>query len=128
MRREPCSCSLGGQNPAARREFTESNGDYKERARRELDEALRQDPDLVFARAIGHFDFGMPVELSMAKIATEKNDTDWMAWLLLAEALRDKGMPGQGDALGQAAGIAREDRSVTLTIRPTTPVPSPGPP
>jgi hypothetical protein len=78
--------------------------------------------------AIGHFDFGMPVDLSMAQMAVQKSDADWMAWLLLTEALREKGMPGQGDALGQAEAIAQEDRSVTLTIRPATPVPSPGAP
>jgi hypothetical protein len=86
------------------------------RARREVDEALRLDPANVAARAIAHFGLHGPVELEAAKRATETAPGDWMAWLLLSEALRERHMRAQSDAARKAVELAFDDPSVTLTL------------
>ena len=84
-------------------------------ARRELDEALRQDPAHVRSRAIAHWMLGAPADLGPATAATSAHADDWLAWLLLADA-RD----GQSDATGRdeararAINIARSDASISI--------------
>ena len=95
----------GGQNPAARPEFTERNSDYRARARRELDEALRQDP---FSRLrSGHCALRARNARRSLDGHARPMAHDWMAWLLLAEALREHGTQGEDDALEQGDGHRR---------------------
>ena len=86
------------------------------RGRREIDEALRLDPGNVGARAIAHFELGQPVDLAAAERAIEVSPGDWMAWLLLAEAFRQRHMQAEGDTAERAVELAWDDPSVTITL------------
>jgi hypothetical protein len=88
-------------------------------AQRELDEALRQEPAHVRSRAIAHWMMGAPVDLERATTATRKSGDDWLAWLLLAEALEQHNdASGYRDAVTRAIEIARTDRSIKFTLTP----------
>jgi len=86
-------------------------------AKRELDEALRQQPDHVGARAIFHFMLGAPINFDRASEASRAHADDWLAWVLLADAARDRGDQEtfQG-ALARAVETAGGDRSVMLPV------------
>jgi hypothetical protein len=88
-------------------------------AKRELDEALRQDPDHVAAHAILHWLLGAPIDLERASAATRKSPRDWLAWLLLAQARdqRDDGA-GREQAFERAADLASADRSISFARKP----------
>jgi hypothetical protein len=89
--------------------------DARASANREVEEALRAEPDHVTARAIAHFMLAAPVDVAQATAATRKDAGDWLAWLMLADGLRLGGdRAGWTDALGRAVAIARADRSVEL--------------
>jgi hypothetical protein len=84
-------------------------------ARRELDEALRQDPAHVRARAIAHWLLGAPVDFERAAAATRTNAGDWLAWLLLSDAYEARNdRAGWDDAVRHVAELARADRSVRI--------------
>ncbi|HMF42363.1 MAG TPA: hypothetical protein VKQ32_16940, partial [Polyangia bacterium] len=86
-------------------------------ARRELDEARRQEPGHVVSRAVAHWMFGEAVDLDQATAAREQNGANWLAWLLLAEGYRQHGDgAGFADAITQALDSARADRSVELPV------------
>jgi hypothetical protein len=85
--------------------------------RREAAEALRQEPPHVLAQAVLHFALGQPVDLATARLTTATHPDDWMAWLLLAEALRaNRVTQNQGEAFENAARLMKADRAVTITI------------
>jgi hypothetical protein len=101
------------------------------RATQEIDEALRQDPDQVLAQAVRTFTLGVDPRVADALRATEKSPNDWLAWLLLAEALHDEGVTGQRvvAAVQKAVDLASEDLSVSLQLRSRRPLaPPPAPP
>jgi len=89
--------------------------EFRARARAELAEALRQDPAEVLGRAIAAFDLGETLDVAAARAATERQPSDWMAWLLLAKALEQHGVAdGRAEATAKAAELAALDPSVTL--------------
>src|SRR5262249_44275659 len=91
--------------------------EFRLAGRRELDEARRQQPDHVVSRAIAHWMFGEAVDLDQAAAASARNGSDWLAWLLLAEAYRQQGNgAGFGDALMRAVDTAKIDPSVALPV------------
>ncbi len=107
---------VGRRNHAARSEDVAVKRDAEARARREIDEALRLDPGNVGTRAIAHFELGQPVDLDTAKRATLASPGDWMAWLLLAEAFRERHMGAQDDTELKAVELAWDDPSVTIIL------------
>jgi hypothetical protein len=91
--------------------------DQKPAAEREIEEALRAQPDHVLAGAIAHFIFNAPVDIALARRATQSAPNDWLAWLLLADGLRQRGdAAGWNDAVVRARDLARSDRSVMLQV------------
>jgi hypothetical protein len=90
-------------------------------AKRELDEAIRLDPDHVTARSILHWMLGAPIDLERASAATRAHAGDWRAWLLLADALDDHhDQTGRDGALARVAELARDDRSIEIHLRPAS--------
>jgi tetratricopeptide (TPR) repeat protein len=91
--------------------------DQKAAARRDVDEALRQEPDHVVAGAIAPFILNAPVDVAQARRASEKSPHDWLAWLLLADGLRQRGdQAGWTDAVVRARDAARPDPSVMFQV------------
>jgi hypothetical protein len=91
--------------------------DQKPAAKREVEEALRAQPDHVLAGAIAHFIFNAPVDVTLAKRAAQAAPGDWLAWLLLADGLRQRGdQAGANDAIVRARDAARGDRSVMIQV------------
>jgi hypothetical protein len=82
-------------------------------AQHEIEEALRQEPDHVAARAIAHWALGAPIDLQQATAVSQKHGDDWLAWLLMAEALLAH-HDNADDALERASDLAAADRSVTI--------------
>jgi hypothetical protein len=86
-------------------------------ARREIDEALRQEPHHVRSLAIAHWMLGVPVDLEQATAASSANGDDWLAWLLVAEARgarRDSA--GQLEAATRVIEITSHDRSIAIRV------------
>jgi hypothetical protein len=84
-------------------------------AQREVAEARRAQPAHLMADAIAHFMLKTPVDLAQATLACKASPDDWLAWLLLSEALEqspDRGARQQ--ALKRAADLAGDDLSVEL--------------
>jgi hypothetical protein len=107
---------LGRRNHVAQSEDAVDQREAEAGARREIDEALRLDPGSVGTRAIAHFELGQPVDLDAAKRATLASPGDWMAWLLLAEAFRERHMGAQDDTELKAVELAWDDPSVTIVL------------
>jgi hypothetical protein len=82
-------------------------------AKHEIDEALRQEPDHVAARAIARWALGAPIDLQQATAVSQKHGDDWLAWLLVADALLAH-HDSAHDALERAIDLAHADRSVTI--------------
>ena len=98
-------------------ELSLAPGEPHSAAKHEIDEALRQEPDHVAARAIAHWALGAPSDLPQATAVSQKHGDDWLAWLLMAEALLAH-HGNADDALERAMDLAAADRSVTLpTVR-----------
>lgn len=90
--------------------------DPKAAAKREVEEALRAEPDHVTAGAIAHFILKAPVDLARATAATRKDGGDWLAWLVLADGFRLSGnRAGWNDAVARATQLAR-----TRSVRPAS--------
>lgn len=93
-------------------------GSPPDEAKRELAEALRQEPDHVAARAIAHFMLKIPIALEQAAAMSRKHEDDWLAWLLVASASgSDAAGTSQNDALERALDIASRDPSVRISVR-----------
>jgi tetratricopeptide (TPR) repeat protein len=93
-------------------------GSPPDEAKRELAEALRQEPDHVAARAIEHFMLKVPIVLEQATAISRKHEDDWLAWLMVADAAG--GSAGattpQDNALERALDIASRDRSIRIPV------------
>jgi tetratricopeptide (TPR) repeat protein len=107
---------VGRKNRAVLPGYPGDAQDDQARVRGEIDEALRLDPGSVEARAIAHFELHQPVDVEAAKRATEASPRNWMAWLLLSEALHERQMPAQYDLARKALDLAWEDPSVTINL------------
>jgi hypothetical protein len=94
-------------------ELSAAHGAPRPAAQREIDEALRQEPDHVASRAIAHWALGAPIDLQQATALSQKHGDDWLAWLLMAEALLAH-HDSADDALDRATGLAAADRSITI--------------
>lgn len=91
--------------------------DAKAAAKREVEEALRAQPDHVVAGALAHFAFKAPVDVVLARHATGADPNDWLAWMLLADGLRSSGDQTGGDAaVLRAVDAASGDLSVQLPL------------
>jgi hypothetical protein len=91
----------------------QSDDEAKAAARREIDEALRQEPDNAAARAIAHFMLKAPIDPEVAAAVTRKNPGDWLGWVLLAAARGERGdTAGWNDAMTRASALV--DRSVEV--------------
>jgi hypothetical protein len=106
----------GGRNRAARLGAAGDRRDAEAAARREIDEALRLEPGNVGARALAHFELHQEVDLAAAERAIEASPGDWMAWLLLSEAFRQRHMEAEDDTAEKAVELAWDDPSVTITV------------
>jgi hypothetical protein len=99
-------------------ELALGSDDPRPAAKRELDEALRQDPAHVRSRAIFHWMLGGPVDLGQATAASRTSADDWLAWLLLVDARgANHDAAGRSEALARAINIARSDRSIAILGR-----------
>jgi hypothetical protein len=84
-------------------------------ARREVEAALRQDPDHVVAGAIAHFVLKAPLDVAKAAALSQRHGDDWLAWLLLAVAREEHGdRDGSKRAGLKALELSRSDRSIQL--------------
>jgi hypothetical protein len=83
--------------------------------RRELAETMRQDPSHVRGWALRAFALDEPPDPQQARLIAERHGSDWLAWMVLAQALT-KNPVGDGarDALARARELARGDTSVAL--------------
>src|SRR5262249_52921407 len=88
--------------------------EMRARAEREAVEALRAVPDHLLAQAVQSFLIGDPSDLERARAASRAHPNDWLPWLLVARALKEKG-PEQREALERAMVLAGRDPTVTLT-------------
>ena len=87
----------------------------KIRAHQEIHEVFQQEPSHLQAQAIEHWVLGAPTRLDEARAVAKRNPTHWMAWALLAEALREHQVEeGQAQAVSQALDLAEEDPAVEL--------------
>ncbi len=101
---------LTGDRPSVR-----AADDPRVDARRELGEALRQEPTHVRSRAIAHWMLGMPADLQQATAAAGAHGDDWLAWLLLADARDEqRDAAGRDEARSRAIIIARSDPSIRI--------------
>jgi len=105
----------GRRTHALRAELSIAVEAPKAAAQREVAEALRQQPDHVMAVAIAAVMLDAHVDVGIARAATEKNTGDWLAWLMLAAALDDRGdTAGAREAMARARDASRGDRSIDL--------------
>jgi hypothetical protein len=105
----------GGRMRVYTPEAGPDSADPRYAARRELDEALRQEPAHVRSLAIAHWMLGAPVEFERAEAATRNNAGDWLAWALLSDAYETRhDRAGWDDAVKHLTELARADRSVSI--------------
>jgi tetratricopeptide (TPR) repeat protein len=105
--------TAAGRGAGSAEERAEARSTAALAAKRELDEAFRQDPDHVAAWAILHWHLSAPIDLERAAAATRKNPSDWLAWLLLAKAHAERNdAAGREKALARATELARADLSI----------------
>ena len=88
--------------------------EMRARAEREAVEALRAAPDHLLAQAVQSFLIGDPTDLEKARAVSRAHPNDWLPWLLVARALKEKS-PEQREALERAMVLAGRDPTVTLT-------------
>jgi hypothetical protein len=91
-----------------------SRAEMRARAEHEAGETLRAAPDHLLAQAVQTFLLGDPARLETARAATRAHPNDWMAWLLVAGALK-QGDADLQQALERAVVLAGRDPTVTLT-------------
>jgi hypothetical protein len=107
-----------------RDESTQSADELTARAHREIAEALRGEPFQVLGQAVAHFLLSKAVDPVEAELATKRHPDDWMAWVLLAEALRDSSdRERYRRAQDQAVDLALRDPAVTLELSRRTAIP-----
>jgi hypothetical protein len=105
----------GNAARAVVREPSIAAGDANVAARRELAEAQRQQPGHAMAAEIAHYMLGAPADLGQATLASQTSPDDWLAWLLLAEACRQRGdLPCREKALARAEDLARANVSISV--------------
>jgi Flp pilus assembly protein TadD len=96
---------------------------------REIAEARHQEPTHLQAQAVARWLLNQPGDLAAARLAVQKQPTDWMAWVLLADALQNRNLvEAQRTAIDNALAFAAEDASVALSLSSHTKLsPTPAP-
>jgi hypothetical protein len=85
------------------------------RAEQEAGLALREAPGHLLALAVRNWLLGDPVDLDQARATAAAHPEEWMAWLLVAKGLRERGSTdGLREAVQRAATLAAADPAVTL--------------
>jgi tetratricopeptide (TPR) repeat protein len=91
--------------------------ELRARAEREAGEALRLTPGHLLAQAVRSWQLADPVDLDAARATARAHPDEWMAWLLVAKGLGERGSnDGLQEALQRALALAASDPAVTLPL------------